>query len=432
MKVLIQAGKVYSQGSLTTMDILIEGGKIQALGQHLVDQDEVDQVIDASGCLVTPGLIDIHVHYREPGFEDKETIASGSRAAARGGFTSVCTMANTNPVPDTPEKLSQLIQKNQNDGEVKIHQYAPITKDLTSDQVVDIPAMKEAGAFALSNDGHGVQSAATMYQAMLAAKEQGLAICAHLEDRSLFNNGVINAGKAAERLELPGILSVAESSQLARDIELARATGVHYHVCHVSTAASLNLIRQAKLDGVNITCEVAPHHLLFHDGNILKDDANYKMNPPLRNSSDQEALVQAINDGTIDLIATDHAPHTEEEKSQGFLKSPFGIVGSETAFMSLYTLLVKRGKLSLERLIALMTDQPRQLFHLETAGTIWPGQAADISIFNLDRPYQVKASDYASKSSNSPLNNTSLYGKTEYCLVNGEVVYQAEGGNSNE
>lgn len=423
MKTLIKNGNLFLGGHLAQMDLLIQDQKIQSIGYDLCSEEACDQVIEAEGLLVTPGLIDVHVHYREPGQTDKETVKTGSRAAARGGYTTVCTMANTTPVPNTVPLLEAMIKRNKEEGCIKIHQYAPITEDLKSDRLIDGQAMKAAGAFALSNDGFGVQSAGTMYEAMLEAKKADLPICVHLEDRSLFKEGVINEGKIAEELGLPGIHRLAEVAQLARDLEMVRETGVRYHVCHVSTKTSLDLIRKAKVEGLAVTCEAAPHHLLLNEEDITEDDAYYKMNPPLRSVEDQEALIQGLMDGTVDMIATDHAPHTKEEKSQGFRKSPFGIIGIETAFALLYTHLVKEGRLTLTHLLSLMTTAPSQTFDLGEVGRLEPGKAADITLFDLETSQKILPEEYLSKAQNSPFNRESVYGMAVMTIVDGQVVY---------
>lgn len=427
MKTLLQNGLVYHNGQLTNQDVLIEGDKIVALGQNLGQLAPDAKVLDVSGKLVSPGLVDVHVHYREPGFTHKETIKTGSAAAAHGGYTTVCAMPNLNPVPDQPELMSQLVKKNQADGKVHINQYSAITKGLKSEELVDFKAMKEAGAFAFSNDGCGVQSAGVMYQAMKQAAALDMAIVAHVEDNSLLFGGVMHAGKRAEELGLPGILGISESSQIARDLLLAKETGVHYHVCHVSTKESVELVRLAKAHGINVTCEVAPHHLLLADEDIPANDGYYKMNPPLRAKEDQAALIAGLLDGTIDMIATDHAPHSIDEKTGDMKKAAFGITGSETAFALLYTKFVKSGIFKLEQLLDWMSLKPAQAFKL-AAGNLLPGNLADIAVFELDQASKIKESDYLSMGVNTPFTGQTVYANTYLTLVAGQVAYQKEVG----
>ncbi|KRL83897.1 dihydroorotase [Ligilactobacillus apodemi] len=425
MKTLIKNGTVYQNGKLLKNDLLLEDDKITLLGTDLSDV-ACDQVIDAQNKLVAPGLVDVHVHYREPGFTHKETIKTGSLAAAHGGYTTVCAMPNLDPVPDTPEKVSELVALNKQDGVVNIKQYGAITKGLKSDQLLDYAGMKASGAFAFSNDGCGVQTAGTMYQAMLAAKKLGVALVAHVEDNSLLFGGVMNAGKRAKELGLPGILGISESSQIARDLLLAKETGVHYHVCHVSTKESVELVRLAKAHGINVTCEVSPHHLLLNEEDIPANDGFYKMNPPLRANEDQQALIAGILDGTIDMIATDHAPHSIDEKTGDMRTSAFGITGSETAFALLYTRLVKQEKiLTLAQLLDLMAKNPAEKFNF-AAGVLYAGATADIAIFDLENEFELKEEYYFSKGKNTPFTGQKVYGETYMTLVNGKVAYQKE------
>ena len=419
MKTVIKNGLVYQNGNLIKTDVLIDGKKISAIGENL----SAEKVIDATGMLVTPGLVDVHVHYRDPGQTYKEDIETGSRAALHGGFTTVCAMPNVTPVPNTPELMKKMIQENHKKGLVHIHQYGPVTVDETSNQIPDYQALKKAGAVALSNDGYGVQSAQVMYKAMQKARENNLLIAAHAQDNSLFNHGVINEGEKAKELNLPEISELAETTQIARDLLLAEKTGVHYHICHVSTKRSLDLVRIAKKRGVHVTCEAAPHHLLLSDSDIPADDPYYKMNPPLRSEEDRAALVQGLIDGTIDMIATDHAPHAKSEKTGSMKTAAFGITGSETAFNSLYTKLVKTGKLRLEKLLELMTVKPAKIFSLN-AGVIKPGQEADIAIFDISHKKQLQEQDYQSKAVNNPFTGQELFGETVKTIVSGEVRYE--------
>ncbi|MCU1846097.1 dihydroorotase [Enterococcus faecium] len=423
MKTLIKNGQINTRKNMTTpAEIWIEDGRIKAIGTGF-SEAEFDEVFDAKGQLITPGLVDVHVHLREPGFTYKETIEAGTRSAARGGFTTVCAMPNLNPVPDTAEKLRQVYDIIRKDAVVKVLQYAPITENLRSEKLVDQEALIEEGAFAFTNDGVGVQTAGTMYLAMKEAAKNNKALVAHTEDESLLFGGVMHAGKKAEELGLPGILSVTESSQIARDLLLAEATGVHYHVCHVSTKESVRVIRDAKKAGIHVTAEVSPHHLILIDEDIPEDFGFWKMNPPLRGREDREALIEGLLDGTIDCIATDHAPHGLEEKSQSFMKSPFGIVGSDTAFQLIYTHFVETGRFTLEQVINWLAVKPAEIFGLN-AGTLTVGAPADVAVFDITQTCTIDKEDFLSKGENTPFIGWKVKGETQMTFVNGKLVWQ--------
>ncbi|WP_124057332.1 dihydroorotase [Vaginisenegalia massiliensis] len=427
MRLVIKNAQIIERDNeLKRCDILIEDGFIKQI-QSVIEPDNNDQVLDVEGHFVSPGLVDVHVHLREPGACHKETIATGSLAAAHGGFTSICAMPNLNPCPDNPAKLASIQEIIKKDAVVKVHQYACISENLKSDILVDFAGLKEQGAFAFTNDGVGVQTAGTMYLAMQAAADQNMALVAHTEDNSLLFGGVMHAGHKAQELGLPGILSITEASQIARDLLLAEATGVHYHVCHVSTKESVRVIRDAKKAGIHVTAEVTPHHLLLSEEDILSDDAMWKMNPPLRSEMDRQALIEGLLDGTLDMIATDHAPHAADEKAQGFLKAPFGIVGSETAFQLIYTHFVKQHIFTLEQVIQWMATKPASLFNLPV-GQIKEGYPADLAVFDLDQSYTINKADFLSKSNNTPFDQWPVYGPTLYTLVDGQIVWQAKGG----
>lgn len=421
MKTIIKNGQVFTDNQLEAVDVLIEDGQFKAIGKNIETSDS--KVIDATDQLVAPGLVDIHVHFREPGQVHKETIKTGTQASAHGGFTTVGAMPNVTPVPDDAEKFQKQVALNEANSVINTLQYAPVTKDETSDELVDIAGLAKLGAFAFSNDGHGIMNAQSMYSAMeqIAAIDSHLA--AHVEDKNLFNKGVVNFGPASKRLGLPGIKQVAETSQLARDIILAKDTGVHYHVCHISTKDGVDLVRMAKDAGINVTCEASPHHLLLSDQDILTDDANFKMNPPLRSEIDRQALISGLQDGTIDMIATDHAPHAAAEKNQGFAKSAFGITGIETSFPLMYTNLVKTGIISLEKLLDLMAVNPAKVFKLAHAGQIAVDQPADFTMINLGTEYEIKAEDFLSKGKNSPFIGQNVFGEVEQTYVNGQQVF---------
>jgi len=419
---LIKNAKILEDSHLVTRDVLIDGKKIVKVSEncHL----EVD-TIDAKGAFLSSGLVDVHVHFREPGFDYKETIATGSQAAARGGFTTVIAMPNLNPVPDTAERIAAQIKLNEINGTVHVKQYGAVSADLTASKVSDISGMAAAGAVAFSNDGKGVQTADTMLQAMLAAAKADKPVAAHLEDDSLLHGGVMNAGKQSEKLEIPGITGLAESSQLARDLMLAKATGVHYHVAHISTKESVALVRIAKLQGVNVTAEVSPHHLLLSDMDIKGDNALFKMNPPLRSQADRQAVLAGLLDGTIDMIATDHAPHGTAEKNKPFREAPFGITGIETSFQLLYTHLVRSGVMTLETLLQRMISAPIASFKLEAPTEIKPGETADLALFDLEHQKTISVDNFKSKGKNTPFIGWQVYGNTLATWVDGQLVYQS-------
>lgn len=425
MNILIKDSNVFHNNQITQQDILVSDGRIRAIGRDLDALGEkVDRTINAAGKLVAPGLVDVHVHYREPGQTYKETIKTGSQAAAHGGFTTVCAMPNVDPAPDTPEKLRNMEKLNAQDGVVHIYQYATITKNRTSEEPVDYQALKDAGAIGFSNDGSGIQTAGAMMTAMEGIAATGLPLAAHVEDESLKLDGVMNAGDRAAKLGLPGIPGVAESSQVARDLLLAQATGVHYHICHVSTKESVALVRWAKQQGIPVTCEAAPHHMLLTEDDVTADDPNFKMNPPLRSEADRQAVIDGLLDGTIDMIATDHAPHSKEEKTGDLRHAAFGITESETAFSTLYTRYVRTGVFTLAQLLNWLSRRPAELFHLDQAGTLMPGQLADIAIFDLVHPHVLSAGEYYSKGTNTPFTGHRVYGTTVLTMVAGQVVYE--------
>lgn len=425
MKVLLKNARVIKSHQVQKADVLVENDRITQIQPEI--NVEAEQIIDVKKQLLMPGLVDIHVHFRDPGQTDKEDVVSGSAAAVKGGFTTVLTMPNVDPVPDTPEKITAMVKRNQTAGSLHIGQYGSITKKRTSEELVDFKALKEAGAVAFSNDGNGIQTAETMYQAMLQIKEVGLPLAAHVEDESLMQHGVMNQGTVAEKLDLPGISELAETAQLARDLEIARNTGAHYHVCHVSKARSVELIRRAQRDGVHVTAEVAPHHLFLDETMISMDNPMMKMNPPLRTLEDRQALLGGLLDGTIGMIATDHAPHTVEDKAGSMKTASFGITGLETAFPLLYTKLVKPGLCTVEQLVEWMSIQPAEIFNLKAAGQLEVGDVADLTVMNVEDEYEIKEADFASKGINSPFIGQKVYGQTQLTMVAGKIVYQREG-----
>ena len=362
-----------------------------------------------------PGFCDVHVHFREPGFSYKETVASGARAAARGGYTAVCTMPNLNPVPDSLDNLAPQLEKIR-EASIAVYPYGAITRGQQGETLADMEALAPY-VIAFSDDGRGVQDKGMMEQAMRQARDLGKLIVAHCEDNSLLRGGYIHDGTYAQAHGHRGICSESEWGPIARDLELAAKTGCGYHVCHISTKESVDIIRQAKKSGVNVTCETGPHYLVMDDS-FLQEDGRFKMNPPLRSPEDREALVEGLQDGTIDMIATDHAPHSAEEKARGLEKSAFGVVGLETAFPILYTYLVKPGILSMEALLQKLTTNPRQRFGIPMGN--------DFSLWDLNEQYQVDSSEFLSMGKASPFTGWTVQGKCMATFHNGNAVYQAE------
>lgn len=418
-----QAHLLVHDNELKLQDVLISEGKIAEIADEITTP--ATRIIDAQGALLTPGLVDVHVHFREPGFAYKETVATGSQAAARGGFTTVLAMPNLDPVPATPAAFTQIKANNEANGRVHIYQYAAISEGLTSADVSDMEALTADGAIAFTNDGKGVQTAATMLTAMQAAAKVNRPLVAHVEDESLVNGGVMNLGKRSKELGLPGIDPLAESSQLARDLVIAKATGVHYHVAHISTKESVDLVRFAKSQGVQVTAEVSPHHLLLDETDITGDNAYFKMNPPLRTPTDRQAVIAGLLDGTIDMVATDHAPHSLAEKQRSFIGAAFGITGIETSFQLMYTHFVKSGIATLEQLLQWMIVQPREAFNLPGQSELTVGAPADLALFDIAHAHTITADEFLSKGVNTPFIGETIYGQTVLTLVDGQVAYEA-------
>lgn len=423
MRIILINGKRFDQMNLINSCVVIENGLITSFDrphEYLID----DQIIDCEGKFISPGLVDVHVHLREPGYTHKETILSGTQAAARGGFTTICAMPNTNPVPDTIENLNKFYEIVQKDALVHVYAYAPITHHLTSTQLTDQTSLREAGAIAFTNDGVGVQDAKVMFDAFKQAALTQSIIAAHAEDDRLKNGGVVHEGWVSERFNLPGIPSVSESTQVARDVLLAEACQAKYHVCHVSSKETVRVIKDAKKAGIRVSAEVTPHHLLLNEEDIQELNTNYKMNPPLRSKLDQESLINGLLDGTIDCIATDHAPHHISEKQLDMVKAPFGIIGLEYAFALLYTKFVREKKFSLKQLVDWMTIKPSELFKLKS-GKLDIGCIADIAIFDLESKIIIP-NTFVSKSSNSPFINHTVYGDCVLTIVGGEIKWRKQ------
>lgn len=424
MKYLFKNGVILQEnGELLNRDVLVVKGKISVIAESIVDEDAVQ--IELNGKLLSAGLIDVHVHLREPGGEHKETIETGTKAAARGGFTSICAMPNTRPVPDTIEHLTALNKKIEETAVVNVLPYASITIRQAGEEQTDFEALKENGAFAFTDDGVGVQSAEMMYKAMQKAAELNVSIVAHCEENTLIQKGCVHEGKFSKEHGLNGIPSICESVQIARDVLLAEATGCHYHVCHISTKESVRVVRDAKRAGINVTAEVSPHHLILCEDDIPGLDTNFKMNPPLRSAIDREALIEGLLDGTIDMIATDHAPHTAEEKAQGMQLAPFGIVGLETAFPLLNTHFVETKKMTLQQIINFLTTKPAEVFNLNR-GKIEVGAVADLTVIDLELEEEIDSTTFLSKGKNTPFDGWKCKGWPVMTMVNGKLVYERE------
>lgn len=402
-------------------DLLIEDGMIAEVQPKILCN--ADKEIDATGCYVMPGLIDLHVHLREPGFEYKETIATGSAAAAAGGYTTICPMPNTKPAIDSKEMVEFLNQKTRTDSAIHIVPVGAVTKGQMGKELADIRGMAEAGALAISEDGKSVMDILIYVEGMKAAKEAGIAVFAHCEDKELVRGGVMNDGAKARELGLPGITNSVEDVITARDIFLAQETGVRLHLCHCSTAASAKLIEMAKKLGIQVTGEVCPHHFTMSDDEIIEDHSRYKMNPPLRSAADVKALKEGLRDGIFDVISTDHAPHSAEEKSGSMKDSPFGIVGLETAFALTMTELVKPGYLTPMQMVEKMSYHPARVLGIDK-GNLAVGKVADITIADPDVSYSIDKSKFISKGKNTPFDQKIVTGKIRYTIVDGVVVYQ--------
>lgn len=425
MNLLIKGGRLIdpSQGIDDTMDILIADGVVLELGLGLTAPDGTE-TIDATGLIVTPGLIDMHVHLRDPGLEYKEDIATGSRSAAAGGFTSVACMPNTSPVNDNKAVTSYIINKARNEALINVFPIGAITKGSKSESLAEMGELKEAGCVAVSDDGKPVMSTELMRRALEYAKGVGIAVISHSEDLSLVGEGVMNEGFVSTELGLKGIPWAAEDVAVAREVYLAEFTGAPVHIAHISTAGSARIIRNAKARGVKVTCETAPHYFTLTDEAVLGYNTNAKMNPPLRTAEHVAAMKDALVDGTIDAIATDHAPHHPDEKDVEFNIAMNGIVGLETS-LPLSLKLVEDGVIDLNKLVSLMSCNPAKILGIER-GTLKPGAVADVTVIDQAKEWQVTAEKMESKSKNSPFLGWQMKGTAAYTIVKGQVVYQGE------
>lgn len=425
MKLLIKDGRLIDPATNTDskMDILIEDGKISKR-KVWIDESKLSDVtvVQAYGCYVVPGLIDLHVHLREPGFEYKETIETGTKAMARGGFTTVCPMPNTNPVIDNAEMIQFEINKAKEASPINVLPVGAVTVGQEGEQMTDIAGMKQAGAIAISEDGKSVMNAAIYKDAMKEAARLDLVVMAHCEDRNLVGKGCINEGDKSEQFGVSGISNAVEDVIVARDILLAQDTGAKLHLCHCSTKDSVKMIKEAKAAGIKVTGEVCPHHFAMSTDDMTDDNSNFKMNPPLRTQEDVEALKQGLKSGIMDVISTDHAPHSVEDKSKKISEAPFGIVGSETAVALTMTHLVHAGWLTPMQMVEKMSYNPAKVIGIDR-GDLSVGKIADITIINPNEEYSIDVNEFVSKGKNTPFNGHIVKGRVKYTIVKGQVVY---------
>ncbi len=422
MTTLIKGAFVYMKAGFSKLDVLITDGKINTLSTS-ISTNGVDAVFYAQDKYLIPGFVDVHVHLREPGFSYKETIKTGTIAAAKGGYTAVCPMPNINPVPDSVENIKTELEMIKKDAVINVYPFASITKGRKGGgELVDFEALKDL-AVGFSDDGTGVQKEQDMALAMEKCAKLGKIISAHCEVNDLLKGGYIHDGEYCKAHGHKGICSASEYEQIDRDCKLAKKTGVHYHVCHISTKESVEIIRKAKANGVNVTCETGPHYLTMCDKD-LQENGRFKMNPPLRSEDDKEALLNGILDGTIDVIATDHAPHSADEKSKGLADSTMGVVGLETSFAVLYTKLVKTGFISLEKLVELMSVNPRRIFDLP-GGEIKEGENADLALLDLNAEWCVNPNEFLSMGKATPFEGWQLQGRNVMTMCGGKIVYEA-------
>ena len=412
MKALFRNANVYTMGEIKKQNMLLDGATLSVFSGDvsLVDCPVFDNIA------IFPGFCDVHVHFREPGFSYKETIASGSKASARGGYTAVCTMPNLIPPPDCPENLKVQTDAIDRDAVIAVYPYGTITIGQMGEALSDMEGMKDS-VIGYSDDGKGIQAEELMLDAMNKAHTLGKMIVAHCEDNSLLHGGYIHDGEYAKLHGHRGICSESEFGQIARDLELVKKTGCKYHVCHISTKESVEIIRRAKAEGVDVTCETGPHYLTMCDMDI-GEHGRFKMNPPIRSASDRDALVEGIKDGTVDMIATDHAPHSAEEKSRGLEKSNMGVVGIETAFPVSYTYLVKTGLITLDRLIELLSVKPRERFGIESD--------VGFTVFDLGDEYEINPDDFLSMGKSTPFEGMKVFGRCLATVYNGKLVYASD------
>lgn len=422
MKILLKNGRVVDYASKTNekIDILIEDGVIIKLQKEILAK--ADNVIDCTGLVIIPGMIDMHCHLREPGFEYKETIETGSKSAVKGGFTTICPMPNTNPTPDSAFILEKILAEAKRVNLCNILPYGSVSKGEKGEELTDFEELKKAGAVAFSDDGMPVINSRMMRQAIIKANSLGTFVASHCEEKSVAD-GAINAGKIQEELGVKGVLPEAEEIMAAREIVISETNNVRAHICHISTKTSVNMIRDAKKRGVKITCETCPHYFCFTVDEVLTSGTNAKMNPPLRDEKDRQAIIEALKDGTIDAIITDHAPHSEEEKERELSKAPNGIIGFETALPAINTYLIDKNLLTEMDMVKLTSYNPAKLLNLDK-GEIKEGKIADLTIYDTEESYIYTKDMIVSKSKNTPFIGKKLKGKVKYTIVNGNIVYK--------
>lgn len=426
MKLLVKGGYVVdpSTGLDQICDVLISNGRITAVGESLTTPEDHCSVLDATGLIVAPGLVDLHVHLREPGFEDKETIATGCAAAARGGVTTLVAMPNTRPATDSPEMVARIRDKAAHTG-VTVYPAAAVTQGQKGDALTDFQALWQAGVPALTDDGVPIQNLALLRQAMQQARTMGLTILDHCEDRDMVRNYAVNEGVVSRQLGLPGRPAIAEELQVMRDVMLAKETGARIHICHISTAGTVDIIRRAKAEGVPVTCETCPQYFILTEDEVLRQGTMARVNPPLRTEADRIAILEGLKDGTIDAIVTDHAPHCAWEKAQPLETAPSGMVGLETSLGLALTYLYHAGHMSLMDVIDHMSTTPATLLRLPK-GTLQVGQQADLVLFDLNQAWTVDKEAFASKGRNTPFHGFQLKGKVKYTISMGQIIYQED------
>ena len=420
--ILLKNGTVLDYASKTNekLDIMIKEGKIEKIAKEI--QEKADRIIECNGLYIMPGMIDMHCHLREPGFEHKETIETGAKSAVKGGFTTICPMPNTKPTPDSTETLKWIQERAKEVNLCHILPFASVTKGEKGEELVNFEELLKAGAVAFSDDGMPVENAKTIRDAIIQTNKLGSFVSEHCEEKSV-SSGAINAGKVAEELGVVGVLPEAEEIMAARDIVIAETNNLHTHICHISTKTSVNMIRDAKKRGVKVTCETCPHYYFFTQDEVRKSGTNAKMNPPLRTEEDKQAIIKGLQDGTIDAIITDHAPHAKEEKEQDLSKAPNGIIGFETALAATITALVAKGHLTYLDMVRLMSYAPAKLLGLDK-GEIKVGKVADICVFDPNKEYVYTEDMIVSKSKNTPFIGKKLKGQVKYTIVNGEVKFK--------
>ena len=425
MSILIKNGHVIDPDSRLDeiCDVLIENGRIAKVEKEI--SDSAAKVIDAAGCYVMPGLIDMHVHFRDPGLTHKEDIITGAMAAAKGGVTTVLAMPNTKPVIDNPARVNYVKNKASQHAPLHVLQVGAITEGMMGEKLADIDGMVDAGIPAISEDGKSVMNAQLYEEAMKIAARRNIPVLAHCEDINMVHGGCMNEGDKSQEWNLPGISNAVEDVIIARDIVLAKSTGAHLHLCHCSTKDSAKMVEEARRNGVSISAEVCPHHFTLSTDDMAKGDTNYKMNPPLRAKEDVEALKQGLKDDIFDVISTDHAPHAREEKQQSFQKAPFGIVGLETSVALTITELVDTGILTPMQMAEKMSYNPARILHMEQKGSLKPGKDADVTIIDPNEEYVIDPKTFVSRGKNTPFGGKKVKGSVKYTICDGKIVYQA-------